>query len=584
MGGMRVCDRQDISHTGVNAVTELTMSDTCSRTSEKGFRVLIIGSGISGMTAAISLAERGIASVLLSPFVSERSQSVMAAGGINAALDNKGERDSVGKHIEDTLRGGCYIAGADAALDLCSHAPGIIKWLEKLGTVFTLNERGEIDQRAFGGQSHRRTCYCGASTGKQIVSALVMECRRYEAMGLIERRLWSDFHSGLIHDGRCCGALIFNEATASLEPVYADAVIMATGGQNALFGKTTGSTQCDGYAAGRLFMQGALLKNLEFIQYHPTTMETAQKKMLISEAARGEGGRLYYNESGRRVYFMEDRFGPSGNLMPRDVVSRCMYETGRDIYLDVSHLGSDVIDNKIPEVRDLCLKYGGLDIKNESIPVVPSVHYFMGGFAADENHETNIRNLYAVGECASRYHGANRLGGNSLLSAIYSGMTAAESIADRKNCGSCDEISDAWFDTYIREERAKIVRDFSSGSKFPVMYIRDMAAEVLNDKLGIVRDDESLQAGIDDIDFYIRISSQIRYDSSVLEYFNYSLPAILTLAKAVLISAKERKESRGAHIRSDYPETSDEYKAASLISYADGEFSISYDTEGRYEH
>ena len=158
---MRVCDRQDISHTGVNAVTELTMSDTCSRTSEKGFRVLIIGSGISGMTAAISLAERGIASVLLSPFVSERSQSVMAAGGINAALDNKGEGDSVGKHIEDTLRGGCYIAGADAALDLCSHAPGIIKWLEKLGTVFTLNERGEIDQRAFGGQSHRRTCYCG---------------------------------------------------------------------------------------------------------------------------------------------------------------------------------------------------------------------------------------------------------------------------------------------------------------------------------------------------------------------------------------------------------------------------------------
>ena len=219
MGGMRVCDRQDISHTGFNAVIELTMSDTCSRTSEKGFRVLIIGSGISGMTAAISLAERGIASVLLSPFVSERSQSVMAAGGINAALDNKGEGDSVSKHIEDTLKGGCYIAGADAVQDLCGHAPGIIKWLKKLGTVFTLNERGEIDQRAFGGQSHRRTCYCGSSTGKQIVSALVMECRRYEAMGLIERRLWSDFHSGLIHDGRCCGALIFNEATAALEPV-----------------------------------------------------------------------------------------------------------------------------------------------------------------------------------------------------------------------------------------------------------------------------------------------------------------------------------------------------------------------------
>ena len=561
------------------------MAESTSRTNENNRTVLVVGSGISGMTAAISLAEKGIRSILVSPFVSERSQSVMAAGGINAALDNMGEGDSADKHIEDTLKGGCMIAGRDAVAGLCTSAPDIIRWLEKLGVVFTLNKNGKIDQRALGGQSCRRTCYCAASTGKQIVSALVMECRRYEAMGLIERRLWNDFHSGLIRGGKCYGALLFNEARASLEAVYADAVIMATGGQNALFGKTTGSTQCDGYAAGRLFMQGAALKNLEFIQYHPTTMETSQKRMLISEAARGEGGRLYYEEDGKRVYFMEERFGSRGNLMPRDIVSRCMEETGKDIFLDVTHLGPDVIDAKIPEVRDLCLKYAGLDIKKESIPVKPSVHFFMGGLAADENHETNIENLYAVGECASRYHGANRLGGNSLLAAVHSGKTAASAIAaspaaaDEGNAEASDLFAE-----YIQTEEEKIIRDFSSESKFPVMYIRDMAAEIMNTELGIVRDGDSLRKGISGLDYYIDIASRIRYDSSVLEYFNYSLPAILNLAKATMLSALERKESRGAHIRSDYPEASDEYAAGSLIMYNGGQFDITYDREGRFEH
>lgn len=254
--------------------------------------VLIIGSGISGMACAVRCAEQGVHVALASPFPSERSQSVMAAGGINAVLPDNDAGDSVASHVGDTLKGGCGLGGERAVTGLCEAGGEILRYLQSIGTVFSVDAKGRPLCRAFGGQSHKRTYYCGASTGKQIVSALVMEARRYEAMGLIERRLWCCFHSALIEDGVCHGALLFDEARGGLEAVLADAVVIATGGQNALFGKTTGSTQCDGYAAGKLFMQGAELKNLEFIQYHPTTLETAQKRMLVSEAARGEGGRL----------------------------------------------------------------------------------------------------------------------------------------------------------------------------------------------------------------------------------------------------------------------------------------------------
>ena len=258
-----------------------------------------------------------------------------------------------------------------------------------------------------------------------------MEVRRFEARGLIRRRFWSCFHSALIEGGRCYGAILFDEASGGLVLEHADALVIATGGQNALFGKTTGSTQCDGYAAGKLFLQGVDLKNLEFIQYHPTTLETPQKRMLVSEAVRGEGGRLFYLEGDERVYFMEEKYGSRGNLMPRDIVSQEIAATGRAVYLDAAFLGKRVIDERLPEVRDVCQTYRGIDIAKEPIPVAPAVHFFMGGIAVDNQHETNVENLFAIGECASIYHGANRLGGNSLLAAVYSGWVAADAIASR---------------------------------------------------------------------------------------------------------------------------------------------------------
>ncbi len=541
--------------------------------------VLIIGSGISGMTCAVRCAERGLHVTLASPFPSERSQSVMAAGGINAVLPENDSDDSVASHIEDTLKGGCWLGGERAVTGLCEHGEDILRWLEGIGTVFSVDGQGRPLRRAFGGQSHKRTYYCGASTGKQIVSALVMEARRFEAAGLIERRLWCCFHSALIRDGVCHGALLFDEARGGLEAVNADAVVIATGGQNALFGKTTGSTQCDGYAAGKLFMQGAELKNLEFIQYHPTTLETAQKRMLISEAARGEGGRLFVKENGHNVYFMEEKYGAGGNLMTRDIVSREIDARGGRAWLDISFLGKAVIDQRLPEVRDLCEKYAGIDVTREPIPVQPSVHFFMGGLAVRLNHETNIRNLFAVGECASMYHGANRLGGNSLLAAIYSGGVAASAIADRSEPTSAHPD----FSRELEQEKKNLERQRDTRSLFPVMYVRDMLADTMQKRLGIVRDEANLGKGLEDIDYYLSIAERIRYDSSVMPYFNYSLTAILTLARATVTCALSRRESRGAHYRSDFPETDEAQQSATIIAYDGGNYSVRLDEERAYE-
>lgn len=579
--------------------------------------IIVIGSGISGLSAAISLAEKGKIVTLVSPYPSERAQSVMAAGGINAVYDDYYE-DSLSSHIEDTYRVGGEIEPLDEIRGLCEAGPDIVKTLDRYGVVFS-REGEKIARRAFGGQSHIRTCFAGAATGKQIVTALVIKCREYESKGLIKRIFLRHFYSALIREGQCFGVLLIDEITGKLSPLFGEAVVMATGGLNLLFGKTTGSTLCDGYATGRLFMQGVTLRNLEFIQYHPTTIETPHKRMLITEAARGEGGRLYYEDNGQRIYFMEEKYGPRGNLMPRDVVSKCIYDVKKQVYLDISFLGEELIKEKLFEVYETCKRYGKLDVTKESIPVYPSVHFFMGGMAADKNHMTNIKNLYVVGEAASKYHGANRLGGNSLLAALYSGRVAAEDICQnlagdtgqnlaagdicrREGAGDCPDFGESApdpigpragdgdcpdfrestggspdFSREIAEEERKIQEAFSSKSKFPGVYIEKEIAKILNENLGITRSEENLKEGIESIDYYIEVAGHLRIDPEVSLYQSIRTLPMLVLSKALLVSALERKESRGAHIREDFPEKNKEYAGPSLIEYNDGNMRIKYD-------
>lgn len=538
-------------------------------------KTLIIGSGISGLAAAIAAADMGDDVVLVSPYPSERAQSVMAAGGINAAINTAGEDDSCARHAMDTIKGGCYLENEDDVRRFCENAPENIRWLEQMGVVFNRNEDGAISLRAFGGQSRKRTAYSGASTGKQIVTALVQKCREYEIDGRIQRKLGLYFYSGLIRDGVCYGALFCKQYTGELLAFYADAVIMATGGLNKLFGKTTGSELCDGYATGRLFSQGVKLRNLEFIQYHPTTIETDYKRMLITEGARGEGGCLYYLDGEKRVYFMEEKYGPNGNLMSRDIVSRCIYDCPSQVYLDISFLGEKLIHERLEEVYQLCKDYIGLDVTKEPIPVAPSIHFFMGGIRVDRNHRTNILRLYAVGECASKYHGANRLGGNSLMAAVYSGRVAAEAI-HRKEAASVREED---FASYIEQEKAAIKRIKESRSLFPSIYIMRNMADVMNYNLGITRTRKGLLEGVEALDFYLNSVKSIKFDPTVSLYENYRIYYMLLLAKVIMRSAMEREETRGAHIREDFPETKESFRKCSVAELVDGQIQIYFEAE-----
>lgn len=506
-------------------------------------RVTIIGAGLAGLSAAIELAKQDIETSLISPMPSERAQSVLAEGGINAALDVMGEGDTTAEHFADTMRGGVYLADPNAVAGLTESAPEIVNWLRAIGVPFQM-ENGKMVQRYFGGQKKRRAAFAKSSTGKAIMTAIIDEARKYEAAGLIRRYPHHEFAELDIAAGRCAGAYVCDTYT-NQTLLFPGSVILAVGGPNGLFpGSTTGTMLNTGDALAAVFSQGVELANLEFIQYHPTTVQIPGKRLLISEAARAEGGRLFTERDGERWYFMEEKYPELGNLMPRDVVSREMARLDGQAYLDLTGLSKRTWKEKLPDMREELRHYLGLDPAKAPVPVRPGIHFFMGGVRVDEGHRTNLPGLYAAGECACQYHGANRLGGNSLLGAIYGGRIAARTAA---------------------EEAPEGEKPCATASK-TVDIISENIGDILLSGLGILRDGETMLTALDKLE---------------------ALPETdrVRLGKAMLLSALARQESRGAHTRTDFPERDDErFQKTTVAAYHDGEIEIEFrDIPGRRE-
>ncbi len=496
-------------------------------------KIIIIGAGLAGMSAALTAAANNHTVYLVSSQPSEQSQSVMAEGGINGALNTKGENDSPLEHYKDTMRAGCELADPNAVWNMTQAAPSLITKLAAMGVPFNrIAHSYDIDLRNFGGQKKKRTAFVQSDTGKQLVTALIDALRREETRSRVYRFSHHDFVTLCHHGTVCGGCVIRNTYTGHLQTLRGDAVIMATGGMHGLFQKTTGSLANTGAVTAELFRLGLPLANGEYIQYHPTTVQSNGKRMLLSEAARGEGGRLYTLRNGQPYYFMEEKYPELGNLMPRDITSREIEAmTGQygTVYLDMRHLSPAVWKHKLQGVWDDCQLYLGLSPRAAPIPVAPGIHYFMGGLYVDAAHRTPWQNLYAAGECAAQYHGANRLGGNSLLGAIYGGMTASQT-ACAEGCGTSAAC------------QASAVPPAPSSAE------QHLLRQVLSQALGIRRSQETLLRGL----------SQLQ---------DLQSPPSL-LGKAMLYSALARKESRGAHWRMDYPARDDAaYKKTTLASY-----------------
>ncbi|MEI7026663.1 succinate dehydrogenase flavoprotein subunit [Paenibacillus sp. y28] len=539
-------------------------------------KVIVVGGGLAGLMATIKAAEAGVHVDLFSIVPVKRSHSVCAQGGINGAVNTKGEGDSPWEHFDDTVYGGDFLANQPPVKALCDAAPGIIHLMDRMGVMFSRTPEGLLDFRRFGGTQYHRTAFAGATTGQQLLYALDEQVRRWEAAGLVTKYEHWEFLGAVIDDeGICRGVSAQNLRSMEVQTFRGDATILATGGPGIIFGKTTNSVINTGTAASAVYQQGVTYANGEFIQIHPTAIPGDDKLRLMSESARGEGGRIWTYKDGKPWYFLEEKYPAYGNLVPRDIATREIFSVCVDqklgingenmVYLDLSHKDPKELDVKLGGIIEIYEKFMGDDPRKIPMKIFPAVHYSMGGMWVDYNQMTNIPGLFAAGECEYQYHGANRLGANSLVSAIFGGMVAGPKAIEyiRGMKKSAEDVSSSVFD----QEKNKRTQQHEAllkmdGTENAYVLHKELGDWMLSN-MTVVRYNDRLQQTIDKIKELkqrytkINITDTARWNNQGVA-FTRQLWNMLELAEAMTLGGLMRNESRGAHYKPEFPTRDDD--------------------------
>lgn len=587
-------------------------------------KVIVVGGGLAGLSATIKLAENGCKVRLISVTKVKRSHSVCAQGGINAAINSMGEEDSPIIHAYDTIKGGDFLGNQPPIVEMCLSAPAIIYMMDRFGCPFNRTPEGNLDFRRFGGTLYNRTAFCGASTGQQLLYALDEQVRRHEVKGNVQKFESHEFMRLVMDgEGRARGVVVLDYYTMRLNVLMGDAVVIATGGPGLIFKKSTNSTFCTGAANARLFMQGMKYANGEFIQIHPTAIPGADKMRLMSESARGEGGRVWvYGDSSKNIvtaegktiacgktgepwYFLEELYPAFGNLVPRDIGARMILQIcelglgvdGKDqVNLDVSHLPEEK-KRKLESILEIYQKFTGDDPRQLPMKIYPAVHYSMGGAwvdwpAADDpdrwerfRQMTNIPGCFNIGESDYQFHGANRLGANSLVSCIFSGLVAGHEVPRyiETLSFSCQEIPSSVFDSALKQEEKFKQELISRNGPENVFKLHEELADYMVKHVTVKRNNVDLKKTLDFIKEIRERFKHISLDDNSDCYnqvliFAAQFAAMIELAAVITKGALLRDEFRGAHYKPEFPKRDDEHWLKTTIAqYSADEPNISYE-------
>lgn len=545
--------------------------------------ILVVGGGLAGLAAALS-SDPQLKVAVISKVHPLRSHSVAAQGGINAALGNTpdGRDDNWESHAFDTIKGSDYLADQDVAELMCERAITTIYELEHMGVPFSRFPGGVIAQRPFGGAGFPRTCYASDRTG------LVMLHTLFEQSIKKQVRFYNEWLVTrlVVRDGKCLGVVVYDLTKGEIMPVKARSVIFATGGYGRVYQRTTNAYINHGSGIGIAYRGGVPLKDMEFVQFHPTSLYG--KNILITEGARGEGGYLVNNKGER---FMADYAPSAMELAPRDIVARAIQTEidkgngfeGQCLHLDLRHLGEAKIKKRLPGIREICIDFAGLDPVETPIPVQPAQHYSMGGIDVDKKCASCVEGFYAAGECACMsIHGANRLGGNSLLDTVVFGRIAGEEASNYVK--ECEETGDS--EKILLDEALKVKRrveewmNKDSGEKVHKLLIRLKA--IMSDKVGIFREKRDLTEALERIralrEDYKRVNISgncLRYSQEIVNIFEFE--SMLDLTEVITLGALNREETRGSHFRLDFRKRNDrDWLKHTLVTWKEGEPQVSY--------